>query len=343
MESFIMESFIMESFIMESFIEAIWRYGRLSPQEQKEVDQFVLMHPEYAELLQEARAMHVLFEHSGLLFGDPTDETVLAYYIANEHMLAGNPPDLICRAFEQLKKNVESMPKVQARYARIKRRMEDIASHSDPIRQFELLTGHTLGLVSGEEESTGPSRPAPARRRPPERRWPERTHDALPRSTARRGSKSWRLPAAALATLIVACSLIWHVNRFERAGYVAPEELLTEGFQQSIRSPKDLPEDASLTMEFFLANRLLEEAQQTWLNLFYWSDDRRLDEAVYLLEGIAAAEEVSFKMKEESLYLLGKMYLAQRKIDLARDKLLEVEAIGRTRSEDASHLLDRFD
>ncbi|MFK7847805.1 MAG: hypothetical protein AB8G77_21110, partial [Rhodothermales bacterium] len=133
---------------MDNIEDRILNYGLLPAEEQQVVDQYVLGHPEFASMLDEVKALYALVDRSELQKTDRLQDTALAYYIAQAHLATKEIPTAeMTLAYNKLKHQIEHDEDVRTRYDAIKSRMAEIANQSDPLAQFEKLSGHTIDNI----------------------------------------------------------------------------------------------------------------------------------------------------------------------------------------------------
>ena len=76
-----------------------------------------------------------------LLEPEPRDEA-LSYFIVTSALSRHPLPARLQPVFADLEARVASQPALQARVAALTRRMDELEAASDPVAQFESLTGH---------------------------------------------------------------------------------------------------------------------------------------------------------------------------------------------------------
>ena len=312
---------------MENLEENIWNFGQLNPSEQAKVEAFVDGHPEYKGLLEESKSIYRLLEEAGLFASNPPHDIALAYLVANNLMHDHPLPEPLERSFRQLKDKIETMPHEQQRYDTIRARMEEIATNADPVAQFEQLTGYDLESDFVLPDLSGKASGNKKEDRPP---------------LARRKGRRYRVNKprfmVPLVLFMVAITFVWQQNSLKRNAYTDAEVLLVDGYNHGIRGLEMFEEPVSSDVVFMFAQRALHEAQHVWFGLYYTYDDAKLDEAEALLLRVLGDVQGSAYLKEEAMYLLGKVYMAQNKREEARHALNEVIDLRGRRSSEAARL-----
>ncbi|MFB3133085.1 MAG: hypothetical protein ACE10K_11240, partial [Rhodothermales bacterium] len=131
-------------------------YNELSPEEQRDVEQHVREHPELAPLLDEAQAFAALLQEAHLLHADPPGDEALAYYIATRHVSRHPLPDSLQEAFARIESRLTSDASLRTRYEKLAGRMALLETTSDPVEQFERLTGHRIAPAAQPAAETLP-------------------------------------------------------------------------------------------------------------------------------------------------------------------------------------------
>ena len=303
----------------KELVEKMWNYGALSDSERNEVEEQVRAHPEYASILSDSKALHVLFKEAGVFASDTNDEVAMAYLVGHSQVMSTGAPAVLENAFQQLKVKIETMPHALERYSEVKGRMEQIAKHNDPVVQFEKLTGYDIDADFLNMEVT----PSESRREPDVKLGASRAVDRLP------VGRSLLLRSTGLKTRVIALSVIlvmsigYFSNRVSRNAYTSADILLINEIVDE-RGLGDYESPVSPDVVFTFGQRALYESQHVWFGLYYTFDKEKLAYAEELLVQVLENEVSSPFLKEESRFLLSKAYLAQGKYEEAQRLLDEL-------------------
>ena len=315
---------------MEQVIEKIWSYGILPDEEKNELEAFVSINTEYAPILKESKEIHVLLEQVGVFAGDTSDEIAIAYLVAN-NLAVGSPPRVLKRAYDQLQDKIEAMPQAQQSYSRMKGRMERMTITSDPVSQFEQLTGYS---VDQDFEHSKAERVSANREYAEDRQRVVRLN-------------RWRLVRYGIRfNLVLAVFLLvfyvgYYENRIARNAYSSADMLLVDEIIEE-RGVDEYAQPLSPDVLFTFAQQALFESQQVWFGLYYSYDEGKLAEAENLLLTVRQDSSSSPFLKEESMYLLAKIAMASGDYEKASTLLDELIALRSRRLEEAQQLRSLF-
>ena len=339
--------------VMENIDDKIWQYGLLSEDEKKDLEAYIEKHEALEPLLAEVKALYRLLVDARVLTVDSidradsgvtgtdeagNDEVAIAYYIAHESFAAVGAPAFMADGYDRLREQVQHNMKAREQYDAIKLRMEEVASYSDPVNQFEQLTGHRIdemplvdkrGLHFGRND------------RPP-----------IVREPSLRISK-WSTVTGALLVVVVLMGIMLNTNRLERMAYMDPEAVL-QVTPSTVRGSQDVSLSAIDMQRLEARQYQLREgvlaflnAQQNWLNVYY----------TFEIDGLNQAEKVISALKQdlheqpqagddwifnETTFVLAKVYLAQERVTDARNVLMEIVGQEGGISEKAAALLERL-
>lgn len=352
---------------MDNIEDRILNYGLLPADEQKAVDLYVLEQTEYATMLEEVKALYALIDKSELQNRDRLQDTALAYYIAHEHLMVKGGAGEMARAYDKLQRQIEEDQEVHARYLSIKSRMEELANQSNPLARFEELSGHKIDEMpmpasrSTINEGTKKENRAKENRAKEngtkENRVKEKAVDWAPIKRRRISlTRSWAAyTTIGVLSFIAVFSFAMYENRLERMGYLEPvakygdaTSSLRGGY--SIR-PHGL--HTSEQREMYLAQKLQQDrfeegvdivlrAQHTTLNLFYSYDLDELNKAEEIFNTILQGKIIDDRLTKRVRFALGKVYLAQRRTDEARELLRDVAQYNDVWAIEASRLLEKL-
>lgn len=286
---------------MKKIIEKIWSYGILTAGEKAEVESFVSEHPDYAPILKDSKALHALLDEAGMFTAEPIEETAMAYLVAHSQMESQIAPGILDKAFKRLKNKIESMPHAKEQYEKVRDRMEEIALESNPLDQFEQLTGYSL-------EQDFPVRKVEDFKVDAARQLKDRPAVA---NQALLGRGRLKIRRAVLFVMpLVFVVLGFYENRFARNAYTTGDMLLVNEIVGE-RGLDEFAKPVSPDVVFIFAQRALYESQKVWLGIYYTYDQEQLAYAEELLLRVRENEVTSSFLREEATYFLAKAYMAQ--------------------------------
>lgn len=287
----------------------------LDDADRADVEAYVEANPEWASVLDEARALGDLLADARLLVQDPASEEALAYYLAHQHVDHHEPQPLLRQAFERIEEQLEQHPGLRERRQRMQERLRELEAASDPVAQFERLTGRSLGEVEQAGE-----RAAAREDRPPRRH--ARVYSL--------GGRWMRWSMAAVLAAVALYAVLFFVSRatqpeLQRLAFVDADELRAYSTLR-LRSASGAPADTAATIDqiFLQAVTMLEGAYESPLGLFPSYDDEQVERAATMLEQVIEAEPPESFLALEAYYFLGKARLAQNQPAAAREALERV-------------------
>ena len=133
-----------------SMEDKILCYSELTAEERLEVEQYVQQHPEMQPLLEEAKAFTALLGEAHLLRTASPGDEALAYYIATRNVSPHAVPEPLDEAFAGIEQHLTDDTALRSRYAELVRRMAVLEAASDPVEQFERLSGRRLARPQNE-------------------------------------------------------------------------------------------------------------------------------------------------------------------------------------------------
>lgn len=319
---------------MPELEDDILRYPTLSPERQREVEERVEAHPEWAPLLREAKALGRLMQEARRFREEPPSDDVVAYYLIAERTDPHAIPADLEAAVERVKTHIEEHPEAQERLAAFERRMREIEEKTeDPAAQFERLTGRTLS--HDEEASARDSGRTPA----PDRE-PARIYQLA-------GRWSRRAAVAALVLAVLYGVLFWAGRaaqpETERLAALSEEELAVEGYSLRTRSKAETLDSASVDAVYLRGLGALREARTTTLGLFPRYDEENLQQAEQMMEEVVSRAKPDSFLQLEAYYFLGKARLAQGKVAEARQAFQEVVAGQGRKTSEAQSILKELE
>ena len=264
---------------MKQLVEKIWNYGMLSRQEQEEVESLVLENPEYASVLADSKAVHRLFEEAGVFANDSNEKIAMAYLVAHTQVTSGMAPGMLERAFAELRTKIEAMPHALERYSEVRVRMEEIAMGSDPVSQFEQLTGYDI------KQDFAPSLE--------NKRIPQKLRKAFFKGGYKKDRSIVKRRRAAggaigmgvgVSTVLLFLVMVvgYYENRIARGAYIGDDVLYVKEVMRE-RGLENNEESNSPEVLFTLAKNAIYSAQKVQLGLYYSYDKQELEQAETLL------------------------------------------------------------
>lgn len=323
---------------MEHIEEKILRFGTLSAEEKQELEAYVDAHPEWRTLLEEVKALSELSREAQLL--RRVDDEALAYYVVAKHTGLGASTALR-RRFDALEARLSDDPKLRARYQALTSRLEEAAASLDPAAQFEELTGFQVSSLEGLSSESAERAPAPERRS--EDASSMSVRDALVFSLP----SAFRWAVAAVALVALAYGGLFAISQAlqsdaERLALVDLGETQVEGYELRLRGAQPVADSTSTDALYLQALRTLREAQTTTLGLFPRYDQQKLRQAEQLLQRVIEREESRSFLQVEAYFFLGKVHLAQGKIEAARSNFQTVAICEGRRTSEAVDILTKL-
>lgn len=328
---------------MDNVEEQILSYPHLSAEEQREVEVYVEGHPEWAPLLRDVRGLESFIR--GVPDGgeETSLESLLTAYVVIRHFQRGGKVSVeMERLFEKVEERLEDESELQERVEAIRRRLKRAEAGLDPVSHFEELTGHSL---APDAERASASSPEPS----------TRTNES--RSSSRRTSMAslldWMegLPLAirgvgAAAVLLLGTYAVLFVaseasqSTLDQLAAVDVSTQMVESYY-STNTRSATPSADTLTADglYLEALSILRDARTSTLGLFPRYDSDALEETETKLKRVLEQTESGSFLALEAQYYLGKVALAQGRVEAARDRFeTVVEREGRL-AEDARRIL----
>ncbi len=301
-------------------------YHELSPEEQRELEQHVREHPEMAPLLEEAQAFAALLQEAHLLHAAPPGDEALAYYIATRHVSRHPLPASLQETFARIESRLSADASLRTRYEALAGRMATLEAASDPVHQFERLSGHRIAPAAQPAPATLSEAVAP-----PAviyRLW--------------RGVGQWA--AAAVVFCLVFYGALAFVSQRSRSDLdrlAAFEDFEAEG--QRMRGGARPLDEVSSEELYEGAMEQLRSARKHTLGLFPHYDQERLNKAAGLLRRVVAQDSQESSLRAEANFLLAKIHLAQQDAGGARAALQAVLVGSGWKAPEAQRLLEKLE
>ena len=302
----------------------IWRYGQLPEEMQQKIELFVRENTAYSEVLEQVKTLYKILPQSFAFTAEPVDDVALSYYIANQYLgQAHDLPQVLRIGYDTMKARIDGDPALHARYEALRHRMEHIAGHSDPLEQFETLTGHRLETppktIGGYAEDRSSSAPAGAL----SRRW----YPRVARGT-------W-----ALVILLIG-AWVYYGNRMARLAFTDQALFSIDNTNVGFRSDEAASTSASLDHQFVYGQLALEESQHQWLGIYYTFDHDQLELAEIYFKNVLNAQDK--ELADRSNFFLGKIALAKGNVAEARNYFQDAVSGEAAFANKAASLLDNL-
>ena len=319
---------------MKKLEDKIWQFGLLSPEEQVAVELQVQQDADMAIVLEEVKILYQLLKESQLI-DDTQSDLAIAYYIAHKSFASAGAPAKMAVAYEQLEQQVREDEDVHKRYKLIQARLEEIASYSDPVTQFEELTGHNIHDI-----------PVADKRK---MIFDRKDRGPIVREPGFRQNK-W-VSSAALVVAIGFLGILLGNNRLERLAYLEAETvvLLSPSEFRGSAEVARVFEPEMIQQQALLKEGVLEflNAQDSWMNVYYTYDRESLFRAEQVIISLKKtldqqSDLVDGWLLNETSFVLAKIYLAQHRLEEAKGLLEEVEHHPGDLYNKARQLLDRL-
>jgi len=321
------------SLLMQNVEEQILSYPHLSAEKQREIESYVEDHPEWASLLQDVRTLEA-FEPSveDESFPDP----LLTTYVVVQRLHPREVPSGLQRAFRRFEQRMAEDPTLRERAESVRAQLAAAEAKVDPVSHFEVLTGHSLEAATDEApspaEATAPASEASNDRKETPLR--EAVDHVLQLPLALR----WA--GAAVAVLLGVYIAVFAASEastttLDRLAAVDVSNQVV-GNYTSTATRSAVPDPDTLTTDQLYVDGLtaVRQARTSTLGLFPDYDPEKLDRAETLLKRVLSRAESGSFLSLEAQFYLGKVYLAQERVQLARGRFgTVVEREGRMAAE----------
>lgn len=330
---------------MQSIEQRILAYPHLTDEEQADVEAYVTNHPEWRDLLRDVKELEVLARQARLLKDRPPQYDVLALYVVATRLHQGPSSSAMQRTFDAVKARLDDDADYRAQYDLLQQRMDEVEAAFDPLAQFEALSGHRLSQPPADRGGT-PKRER-AQRRPASSRRSSDTSTAGQSMMARlitRPALQWA--AAAVVVLFTGYSALFATSYITQSPgeRLAANLEVTEisGYSTRTRSAEPQLERRSPDQLFLEALPLVRNARSTTLGLFPRYDAEKLARAEELLQEVVIHEDAGDFLQLEALFYLGKVHLAQGRLEEARSNFKAVVTGEGRRMADALRTLEEL-
>ncbi len=322
---------------MDNVEEQILSYPHLSVEQQREVEVYVEAHSEWAPLLRDVRALES-FVRGG---GETSLDVLLTAYVVVRHVQdRGDVSTALERLFDSFEERLENEPELRDRVDATRRRLERAEARIDPASHVEELTGHSLASERGQAPASSDARSTDEA-------------DATERApTVSLFDWIGRLPLAvrgmgvAVVLLLGTYAVLFVASEasqstLDRLAAVDVSTQMVESYY-STNTRSALPSADTLTADglYLEALSTLRDARTSTLGLFPRYDSTALEETETKLTRVLDQTESGSFLALEAQFYLGKVALAQERVEAARDRFERVvEREGRL-AEDARRILE---
>lgn len=325
---------------MKNVEEQILSYPQLSAEKKREVEAYVEEHPEWAPLLRDVRSLESLATG-----GDGSDPLLTAYIVA-QYIQGEDSPSKMKETFSRLEERLQQDPDLRERAEAIRQRLADAEDTLDPVRHFEEVTGHRLSLSrpdpTGSAESMSVFQSASSKEdgRPLVRSFVDHLR-SLPLAIQCAG--------AAIVLLLGTYVGLFAASEasqttLERLAAVEEGGQVVENYSNTkTRSATPAPDTTTVDELYVEALSSLRTARTSTLGLFPSYDAKTLRHVEQrLTEVLDRTEEGSFLALEARFYL-GKVYLAQARVDAAYEAFKTVVERDGRKANEAQAILETLE
>lgn len=367
---------------MNTTEKRILSYPHLSAEEQLEVESYVEDHPEWASLLRDVQKLEELADVADASGVSPVGPELLAAYVVMTHLGTGTRTEsmgadgeeetgasVLGMSIGQIEEQIRSDPTLRAEVKKMRQRIEEVETGTDPAAQFESLTGHRVadvGSDSSDNQETNSIREdeteigrdrrdrtpmqqsehpgTDSRKRAPDREANDRKTESG--RLSRISSMQWVTAAVALlfATYGVLYLASWSSqSAVDRLAIVNVNQDVIDSYQTRVRSPLSAEPDTTADELYLQALPLLRDARTATLGLFPHFDHQKLREAEGLLQRVVDQTKPNSFLRLEAYFYLGKINLAQGETDLARSNFKAVVQREGRRATEAYQILKQLE
>jgi len=307
---------------MQNVEEQILSYPHLPVEKQREVEDYVEAHPEWASLLQDVRAIESLVKEDGERSSDPLVTT----YVVAQHLHPEEVSSTLQASFRRLEQKMEGDPALRERAEAARQRLKEAEAALDPVAKFESLTDHSLG--DERQEPSTANAVAPGRETASDRE-PATPIQAFVNEILRL-PLAMRWAGAAVALLLGAYVVLFAASTasqstLDRLAAVNVSNQVVNNYASSAtRGAAPSPDTLTADQLYVDALSVVRSARTSTFGLFPSYDSEKLDRAEQLLNQVLDRTEPGSFLALEARFYLGKVYLAQEKIEPARSSFKTV-------------------
>jgi TolA-binding protein len=322
---------------MQRVEEQILAYPHLSAEKKREVETYVEEHPEWSALLEDVRVIESL---AGKVKTESISDALVTTYVTVQRLHPESVPAGLEEAFRRLERELDGNPVLQEQVEAARDRLATAEAAVDPVAHFRELTGHAL---DADEKSARAEAGADDR------------DPVSPRSGASapgivdrllRLPLALRVAGAAVALLLGAYATLFVASEasqstLDRLAAVKVSNQVVDNYASTAtRSAVPSPDTLTTDQLYVDALTAVRQARTSTLGLFPSYDSEKLDRAEQLLTQVLNRTEPESFLALETQFYLGKVLLAQGRVEDARSRFRTVvEREGRMAPE-ARDILD---
>lgn len=312
---------------MDEVEEKILSYPHLSIEQRREIENYVESNPEWVPLLRDVRALERLA--SDVQEELPSD-ALLASYVVAQYLHPDEVSPTLQSAFSRLEAQIEDDEALRRRVNAARRRLRETEADIDPVAHFERLTGHALEV---ESETEGIEVPEPE----PQDAWMSLSSVV---AVFRDLPLLVRRTAVAMILLVGVYGGLYGVSiatqsPLDRLAAVEVSDQVIEKYAET-RTRDAAPDSDTLSVDdrYLEALSTLQAAQTSVLGLFSRYNTEELNKSRRSFKQVLERVEPGSFLALETRFYLGKIALAQERVDAARRHFKTVvKRNGRNRDE----------
>lgn len=313
-------------------------FTELDKYEQRDLVERLIDAPETFALVEDEDLASIFLQVPDLPADHPATRAALAY-VATYHYWSTRPPSGEALAlFTRVKAQLRERPDLRAEFEAIEARALHLDTVSDPVRQFEALTGRQL-VPNDSNEATRPDRPSRRRSHSVSShyRWLRQDLPATP---------SIRIMGQGLAAI---AGLLIFYGILAATDYATRSDLQNIAYEEASAFPPAGSFRSGLDNSQQIAEQLILDAvreviasRETTLGLFPRYDEERLRWAEEAFRQVLRNDQADAWLRGEAGFLLGAVLIAEGRAEEARRALEEVSQADGPRAEQARTLLEQL-
>lgn len=303
---------------MDSLEDQIFLYPYLPPEEQRAVDAYLVQHPDWIPVRDEALALAPLWAQARRELNAP-DEALLAWMVATRAVRSHPMPETLQAVIARLEGHLKAHPDLQTQVTALENRRLALEVASDPLVQFEQLSGTRLE-----------ARPVPLQAMQRADRPAQRLLRVL-------ALPQWHRYAVAASVLLVALyGVLFLAGRRMEVLHLSPDE-------PGLYTPLPRGEAVAVDALYQQALQQLIAARTTTLGLFPRYNRAQVKTAQGLLTQVLVQQEPGTFLHCQAAFYLGQTHLLLEEPDAARNAFREAAQPDCPRQADAVEALRKLD
>lgn len=298
---------------MENVEEQIFSYPHLSVEEQREVEAYVEQHPEWASLFRDILVIESLAREIQV---DEEADSLVAVYVVSRHIQLERPSPMLAKQLDSFEQKLKDRPDLQERVEAARRRLERVEAGLDPVAHFEEVTGHTL--TTDEQQSTRDAeRGASSGSDFSPFSW-ALVDRVLPLPLAVRGVGALLVALVGVYAVLFAASEASQSTLDRLAAVTVSDQVVQSYYSTNTRSVAAPTDSFGVDKLYLDALSTLRRARTSTLGLFPSYDMEALARVETQLGKVVDRMKPDSFLALEAQFYLGKVYLAQGKVEAAR-------------------------